>query len=171
VPDSDFHRIFEVLFQAQVRYLVVGGVAVVLHGHPRMTADLDLVLALDAANVEAATNALHLLQYQPRAPVSPMQLTDPEARRLLQSEKGMHVFSLWSPLLPVTEIDLLVDAPLPFEDMYARALHVDLGPVRISVASLPDLIAMKRIAARPRDLEDVAALEQISRILDEDLHG
>jgi hypothetical protein len=43
--------LFAALGQAQARYLVVGGVAVVLHGHPRFTADLDLVVALDPDNV------------------------------------------------------------------------------------------------------------------------
>lgn len=50
---SDLERIFGALEASGARYLVVGGVAVVLHGHPRFTADLELVLALDPANVEA----------------------------------------------------------------------------------------------------------------------
>jgi hypothetical protein len=44
-PKTDFEQIFEALGQAGVRYVVVGGVAVVLHGHPRLTADRDLVVA------------------------------------------------------------------------------------------------------------------------------
>lgn len=51
VAKTDFERIFETLSRARVRYLVAGGVAVVLHGHPRFTADLDLILALDPPNV------------------------------------------------------------------------------------------------------------------------
>lgn len=54
---SDFHRIFQALEASGVRYLVVGGVAVVLHGHPRFTADLDLVVSLDPDNALATCHA------------------------------------------------------------------------------------------------------------------
>jgi hypothetical protein len=48
-PSSDFEAVFAALQQAGVHHLVVGGVAVVFHGYPRFTADLDLVVALDRA--------------------------------------------------------------------------------------------------------------------------
>ena len=54
MPTGELERIFAALDASDARYLVVGGVAVVLHGHPRLTADLDLVIALDPANVRAA---------------------------------------------------------------------------------------------------------------------
>jgi hypothetical protein len=55
---SSFEAIFAALEGSGVRYLVVGGVAVVLHGHPRFTADQGLILALDAPNIRAALAAL-----------------------------------------------------------------------------------------------------------------
>jgi hypothetical protein len=61
---TDFERIFSGLEARQVQYLVVGGVAVVLHGHPRFTADLDLVLLLDDSNIKAALGALAELEYR-----------------------------------------------------------------------------------------------------------
>ena len=48
---SDFEIIFQALEQAGARYLTVGGVAVVLHGTPRFTADLDLVLDLSLIHI------------------------------------------------------------------------------------------------------------------------
>jgi len=163
MASGSFEAIFAALERASVRYLVVGGVAVVLHGHPRFTADLDLVIALDADNVRAALGALEPLGYAPRAPVAAEDLADPERRAEWVRTKGMTVFSLASPAHPATEVDLFVEEPFPFEEAYARALEVDLGGVRAWVASLGDLVAMKRRAARPQDLEDVRNLEAIER--------
>ncbi len=161
---SDFEVIFGALEAAKVRYLVVGGVAVVLHGSPRFTADLDLVLALDPDNVRAALAALADLGYRPRAPVAAEGLADPEVRRQWIEDKGLTVFALWSPSHPATEIDLFVEEPFPFEDAHRRAARAELGGLTIAVASIPDLIALKRRAGRPKDLEDIAALETIAEV-------
>jgi Nucleotidyl transferase AbiEii toxin, Type IV TA system len=147
---------------------VVGGVAVVLHGHPRFTADLDLVLALDPDNLARALPTLEALGYRPRAPVSLAQFADPVQRQLWIDEKSKTVFSLWSPQLPATEIDLFAAEPLPFEAAYRRALRADLGTATATVASLTDLIALKRRAGRPQDLADIAALEAIEGALEDD---
>src|SRR5947209_2082220 len=113
MAESDFHEIFSALAVARVRYLVVGGVAVVLHGHPRLTADLDLVIALDEANTRSALRALGALGFRPRAPVSADDFAVASIRRSWIEEKGLHVFSLWSPQMPATEIDLFVEEPFP----------------------------------------------------------
>jgi hypothetical protein len=168
VVTGDLHRIFEALEAARVRYLVVGGVAVVLHGHPRFTADLDLVVALDSGNALAAIHALDALGYRPRAPVPVEQFADASIRRRWIEEKGLTVFSLWSPNHPGTEIDLFVDEPFVFETCYARGIRAELGTTHAMVVSLEDLIEMKRRAGRPRDLEDIAALEAIRREISND---
>lgn len=162
MPASDLEQIFVALQASGCRYLVVGGVAVVLHGHPRFTADLDLVLALDRGNVEAAIRGLGTLGYQPRAPVPLALLAEAEARRTWVEEKGMTVFSLWSREIPATEVDVFVTEPFDFEAAYARALRADLGAVTVTVASVGDLVAMKRAAGRAVDLEDIRALEAIA---------
>jgi len=163
VPPSDLERIFAALEASGARYLVVGGVAVVLHGYPRFTADLDLALALDGANVGRALTALEGLGYRPRAPVALRAFADPEQRADWARTKGLTVFSLWSVNLPGTEIDLFVEDPLPFEGAWPRRLRADLGGLAVNVASLEDMIEMKRRVARPQDLEDVRHLEAIAR--------
>jgi hypothetical protein len=160
---GDLERIFAALEASRARYLVVGGVAVVLHGHPRFTADLDLVIALDRPNLRAALDALERLGYRPRAPVTFEQFVDPDVRRNWIEDKGMTVLSLWSPGLPATEIDVFASEPFAFDAAFARAVRSDLGTTRVTVASIPDLIALKRQAGRPQDLEDVRTLEAIAR--------
>ncbi|MGH7336203.1 MAG: nucleotidyl transferase AbiEii/AbiGii toxin family protein [Myxococcota bacterium] len=163
---GSLETIFTVLEHAGVRYLVVGGVAVVLHGHPRFTADLDLVLALDTANIRAALSALAGLGYRPRAPVPADDFADPAKREEWIRNKGMVVFSLASPDHPATEVDLFVEEPFPFEAAHRRATWADLGDIRVAVASIPDLVEMKRRAGRARDLDDVRQLEEIARDLE-----
>jgi hypothetical protein len=167
---SDLERVFGALEAAGARYLVVGGVAVVLHGHPRFTADLDLVLALDPVNIEAALSALEGIGYRPRAPVPLRAFADPEQRADWERTKGLTVFSLWSADLPGTEVDLFVSDPLPFEPAWERRLRAQVGGLSVNVASLDDLIEMKRRAGRPQDLADVRELEAIARELEDRGH-
>jgi hypothetical protein len=161
MPTSDFETIFAALQRTAVRYLVVGGVAVVLHGYPRFTADLDLVVALDQENVLGLVGALAALGYRPRAPVPAAALADADTRRSWIQEKDLTVLSFWSPEHPATEIDVFVAEPFPIEPALARSLRVQLGELTVPVASISDLIFLKRQSARPKDLDDIQALEAI----------
>jgi hypothetical protein len=158
---TDFELIFEALGQARARYLVVGGVAVVLHGYSRFTADLDLVVGLDPPNARSAMLALSSLDYRPRAPVRAEDFADPVLRQQLIAEKGMAVFSLSSTRFPATEVDVFAQEPMPFDAMLARATEVSLGGTPVAVASIEDLILMKEQVGRPQDLQDAAELRKI----------
>lgn len=159
VPRIDL--VLTALNDAGVEYLVVGGVAVVLHGSLRTTADLDLVVRLDRANTERAICALESLGYRPRAPVPATAFVDEAQRESWVRDKGMTVFSLWSARLPTLEIDLFVQEPFDFAAARSRAMDANLGSVRAWVASIDDLIAMKRDAGRPKDLDDIRSLEAL----------
>ena len=155
--------LYEKLFIAlsEVRYVVVGGLAVVLHGHARLTADVDLIIDLTPSEAEKAVRALESTGLRPRAPVRAAEFADPEKRRVWIEQKGMRVFSLWDPKNPLREVDLFVEHPLPFEELFARSELLEVGAVTIRVASIPDLISLKRISARPEDLADIEALEAL----------
>jgi len=156
-------QVLEALNAGAVRYLVAGGVAVVLHGHLRTTAHLDLVVALDADNAGRAIQALQSLGFVPRAPVPAEQFADPRLRAQWVADKGLTVFSLSSERLLGLEVDLFVEAPFDFEQGHARSVEVQLDTASTRVVSLQDLLAMKRAAGRPQDLADVEALEAIAR--------
>jgi hypothetical protein len=149
------------LEQARVRYLVVGGVAVVLHGYLRTTLDLDLVLQLEQTNVERALEALAGLGFQPQAPVPLSSFADPQIRETWLREKNMTVFSLWHPEHPGFAVDLFVQEPFDFDAVYRRALRVPLQTTEATVISREDLVAMKRAAGRALDLDDVTALSEL----------
>ena len=157
---GDLERIFRALDEAKVRYLVVGGVAVVLHGHVRLTQDLDLVVDLDPDNLERALASFESLGYQPRLPVRLRDFADAAIRRRWIETKNMTVFSLWHPRSHFG-IDLFVDEPFDFDDVYPRARIADLGEARVPVVPREELLEMKRRAGRPQDLLDLDELERL----------
>lgn len=155
-------KVLAALNVAEVRYIVVGGVAVVLHGHLRTTADLDLVVGLESANALRAVRALAALGYRPRAPVQFERFAEAESRHSWIDEKGMTVFGLWSEENPELEVDLFVEEPFDFDAAYARAVTVQLDVTTATVISLEDLLLLKQRSGRPLDLADVEALSVIA---------
>ena len=158
------HTIVEALNAAGVRYLIVGGLAVVAHGYVRFTADLDLVLDLDGENLARALRAFEGLGYRPRAPVSLHDFSNPENRTSWVRTKGLTVFSLYSPAHLATELDLFVEPPFDFQAAYARAVRMELAPgLSATFVGLDDLIALKKQAGRPQDVLDIERLEALRR--------
>lgn len=156
-----FADIFASLNDASARYVVVGGVATVLHGFARLTADLDLMIDLDPSSAARVMDALTGLGLRPRAPVDARLFADPAQRRAWITDKGMRVFSLWDPARPLLEVDLFVEHPIPFEQVYARSEVMEIAGLSVRVAGLDDLIALKRLADRPQDRIDIDALTAI----------
>lgn len=154
-----FADTFRALDDAEIRYLVVGGVAVVLHGFVRATADLDLMVDFDRANLDRFLELMKGRGYLPKAPVAIEAFADPENRRVWREEKGMKVFTLQHPKRAGELIDVFSWEPIPFRDAYARRLLVPMDGYGVSVASMTDLIALKRPVGRPQDLEDIRAME------------
>lgn len=159
-------HILRALNDAEVRYLVVGGVAVVLHGHLRTTAGLDLVIDLEASNLRTAMRVLHDAGYQPRVPVALADFADPATRHAWIRDRGMLVLALWHPQIPGSHIDVFIEEPFDFAVEHARATRVSTDQAVIPVASLDSLLGMKRAAGRPQDIADCDALEILRRALD-----
>ena len=146
--------------------MVVGGVAVVLHGHPRFTADLDLVVELTASNASAAIAALQTLGYRPRAPVRAEDFAVEDIRASWRKDKGLTVFSLWSSSYPGTEVDLFVEEPFDFGEAWSRRLDALLeDATTVHVVGIDDLRALKASVGRPKDVDDIAQLDAIARAI------
>ena len=156
-----FAPLFRTLNDAGIRYVVVGGLAVVLHGYARLTADVDLVVDLDEEHAKKAIETLVGMGLQPRVPVNPIEFADRSIRERWIRDRGMQVFSMFDPSNPMRVVDLFVDHPLPFEDLWARSAKFELQDTSVRVASIPDLIHLKRLAGRPVDQTDIEQLEAI----------
>ena len=152
--------IFVALNKAEVRYLVVGGLAVIAHGHVRGTVNLDLVVALDAMNAQRTLDALGTLGYRPRAPVNASDFASAQSRDSWRKDKGMLVFQLVSPRHEETAIDLFIREPFNFAQEFAAAPRLELIPgIETPVVRYETLLIMKRNANRPKDIEDIRNLE------------
>lgn len=154
--------IVHALNQAKVRYLIVGGLAVVAHGFVRFTADIDIVLDPDSESMERAVKALAGLGYKPRAPVEFAEFANPEARARWAREKGLTVFSAFSADHSATEIDLFLEAPFDFDRAFANATQLEVAPGCVATfVGLADLMEMKRKVGRPSDLQDIIDLQSL----------
>ncbi|WP_130014785.1 hypothetical protein [Serinicoccus sediminis] len=153
--------LLDALNDAGVDYVVVGGVAVVLRGHARMTVDLDLALNLTTDNLTAALDVLKAQGLVPRLPVAPEQFADPDTRRTWVEERNLVAFTLHDPSDALREVDLLADIPLPFAALRTSSDIVDVDGVPVRVASVEHLVTMKRHSGRAQDLADIEALSQL----------
>ncbi len=158
---SSFLPILEKFQSEGVSYLIVGGLAVVLHGKARLTTDVDFIISLDKENCLKVLHILDSLFYRPRVPVRAEDFADPEIRKSWIEDKGLTVMSFYSDANPLIGVDLFVECPHDYAEMLQRAVTKDLGGVSVSVASIDDIIRLKKISGRPKDLEDIRDLETI----------
>lgn len=155
---------FRALDSARVRYLVVGGIAVNLHGINRLTADIDLMVALDAENLARFVPVAKQFQMKPVVPVAVEDLADASKVSDWIRTKHMLAFGLRPRNAEDPTVDLLVKASLDFEDAYARRVTSQVGGLAVPVASIEDIIRMKTGTGRQKDEADVRSLKRLLEI-------
>ena len=112
-------NLIKMLADGDVDFVLVGGLAVALHGYPRLTMDVDVVLAMDDKNLRRFIDAAKAAGLQPTIPVPIDALAQPELIEQWHREKGMLDFSLRSPEARATVIDILVRPVVPYAALRA----------------------------------------------------
>lgn len=158
----NFLEILSRFHDSHVEFVIVGGVAAALHGSPRVTFDLDVVPSLAPDSWAAAVDLLWSLGARPRIPEPLERIRDVEQVRRWQKEKGMLALNFRTPE-GNTEVDMLVSESHQFEGLRQRAIRITVASRTFFVASIDDLIAMKKQAGRPQDLLDIAQLQDIKK--------
>jgi hypothetical protein len=157
-------ELFRRLEEAKVRYLVVGGIAVNLHGVNRLTHDVDLMIALDAGNLARFVAVAKRYSFKPVVPVAIDDLADAAKVRDWIENKHMLAFGL-RPQNPVEPtVDILVKPPLDFEAAYARRVVAEVDGQAIAIAAVADLIVMKTGTGRAKDQDDIAMLKRLEEL-------
>jgi len=98
---------------------------------------------------------------QVKEKVDPNDLADESRRNSWIQDKGMKALNFHSETLPVGEIDIVINSPIPYKALKGRAVVFPLQEVKIHVASIHDLIELKLHAGRKQDLSDVEYLRII----------
>ena len=145
--NSDFSDLLRLFSDNSVKYLVIGGYAVVQYAEPRYTKDLDLWISTDPANAEAVYKALREFG----APLAGLTADD-------FAEEGY----FYQMGMPPVRVDVLMGIPgLEFEPAWDRRVEVDFDGLRVTFISREDLITAKLASGRAQDLIDADALSQV----------
>lgn len=156
-------ELLHALSEAQVEYVLVGGLAVQLHGFMRSTVDIDLVLAMNDKNLVRFIDVVKQFGLMPSIPVPIESLRNAAQIEQWHREKGMLAFALREPQIGGGVVDVLVRPEVPFEKLRKNAVAGELFSQQIWIASIDDLLTMKRSANRPKDRLDIEALGKIKR--------
>ncbi len=141
---KDFREFIASLNEREVRYLIIGGIAVAAHGHPRYTKDMDVWVWLDKANAVKLVSALNDFGFA-SLKKKPEEFLDPNA---------VHQFGV-----EPNRIDVLTDAGgVPFEECYERRVVVKVRGVNVNFISREDLFRTKQSTGRLQDLADIEQL-------------
>ena len=159
---TDIHGLFALLEAARLRYVLVGGLALVLHGVDRLTADIDLAIDLAPEEALRLISVLDESGYRPAVPVDPRMLADAAARESWYRDRNMRVFSYWDSTGKRPTIDIFIASPIPFDELWQHSTRIGIGKgLNVRVASIADLIRLKELAGRPQDLADIDRLRSI----------
>lgn len=153
--------LLRMLAEAKVEFVLVGGLAVALHGYQRVTMDVDVVLAMDEGNLQRFLAVAQASGLRPTIPVPLDSLAQPELIGQWYRENGMLAFSLRGAEAMATVLDVLVRPAVQFADLRRDAMMIAVGSINIPVASIEHLIAMKTGTGRSKDLIDIEELRKI----------
>ena len=161
------YQLLAALSDAKIDYVLVGGLAVTLHGYQRLTMDVDVVLALNDENLAKFVDCAKSAKLKPVLPIPIESLRDPALIDLWHRDKGMLAFGLRGPEMMATVIDVLVRPVVSFDVLKRNAVTKRIGPLSIPVAGIDDLIRLKTGTGRSKDVVDIEELRKIKQQLAE----
>jgi hypothetical protein len=142
--NSDFTDLLKLFNVNHVRYLIIGGYAMIQYAEPRYTKDLDVWISTDTANAQAIYQALKEFG----APLAGLTAAD-------FAEEGY----FYQMGVPPMRVDILMGIPgIEFEDAWEKKVEIDFDGLAVTFISREDLITAKRASGRPQDMIDADTL-------------
>jgi predicted nucleotidyltransferase len=145
VLNQDFKEFIQSLNDNGVRYLVIGGYAVAFHGHPRYTKDIDIWIAMDAANAANIIKALEQFGFAS---------LDLQAADFLMPDQIIQLGD------PPNRIDIITSTPgVDFDNCYPARAQTEIDGIQVNFIDLENLKRNKKAVGRHQDLADIESLE------------
>jgi len=148
-------KVTDALNKANIHYALVGGYAVAMHGAIRGTVDLDFVIALEQQQYKLVEKTFATLGLVPRLPVSANEIF--QFRNEYIKNRNLVAWSFINHNNPLEVVDIIITHDA--KQMKTEILHVD--GMTIKIATIDEIIKMKKKSGRPQDLEDIKALEKL----------
>ena len=149
--NPDFQDFIKALNKTGVKYLLVGGYAVILHGYNRTTGDLDIWVERSMENYNRLQKAFELFK---------MPMFDMALKNFLENSE-LDVFTFGRP--PVS-IDIMLDVKgLEFDEAYSKGELKEIEGMQVRLISLPELLRAKIKSGRNKDLDDYEKLSPLNR--------
>ncbi len=151
---SDFLDLLRVLVDHEVDFIVVGGIAAVLHGSPVVTADVDVLFDAEAANIRKLSAALSQID---------AHYFDPAGRRIAPDEGKLQSFRLNLLQTRLGRLDVLrtIGREQTYADLFERTVEFEVDDLRLRVLDLDALIEVKEVAGREKDLYGLTFLRSL----------
>ncbi len=142
---QDFREFVELLIKHNAEYLIVGGYAVGIHGHPRYTGDLDIWLNPTPLNAARIINCVNEFGFESFG---------------LKTEDFTKVGNVVQLGYPPLRIDLLTDIDgVTFAECFENRVEIEIEEIMVNFIGYNELIKNKRVSGRLRDLDDINNLE------------
>lgn len=151
------HAILAVLDAHDVRYVLIGGLAAVLHGAAHVTTDVDVVPEEAKRNLERLSAALKQLGARIRV------TGEPEGVPFDHSGESLARVRIWNLQTDLGDLDLTFEpsGTSGYDDLTRDAVPMEVRGISVPVASLADVIRSKEAAGRPRDRAALPALREL----------
>jgi hypothetical protein len=144
---QDFKEFIQLLNSEKIKYLLIGGYAVAIHGFVRTTKDMDIWIATDAENIDRMVRALIRFGF---------------AASGISNELFAGPHTVFRMGIPPNRLEILTEiSGVEFADCYTRRINVQIDGVPVSLISYDDLKRNKTASKRLHDLADVEQLEKV----------
>lgn len=163
-----YFEILKGLAKEKVRYLIVGGLSVNLYGVPRVTQDIDIIVAQDRENILKITSLLKNLGFMPCLPVNLEDLANSDKVKDWIENKNLKAFSFYHKKDNYKVIDIVLVYPLDFDKAFENRTVKKVKEIEICLVSMDDLIKMKEFSGRPQDFSDIEMLKKARKFLEKE---
>ena len=158
-----YEEVFREFQRQEVKYVIVGGIALNLLGSLRTTADLDILVEMSNENLAKVVNILKKEGYRVKQPVDPIGIASESIRKDWIENKGMKAFNFYKED-ELKEVDIIIESPVSYNEAKESLLQIRAGDIALPVISIDNLMKMKEKTERNIDRLDIEELKKIKKL-------